>query len=360
MKRLVVIGPLPPPLHGVAVSTKLALQNPQLAGTFDIVHLDTTDARPIDNLGRWDAQNVRLGLDAARRLVGHLVRGKGVVYLPLSENSGGFLRDSLFIWLARLFRWRTAVHIRNSMFVSFYESQPGPVRWWIRLTMGTITQVAVLGETLRPLMNGFVEHARVSVVPNGTPEFERPQCGHDRSLVLYLSNISPKKGADIAIRTAYLVAARDNEAHFVFAGGWASSAFEREMRELAAPLGNRVEFLPPVAGEIKARLMASARLLLFPVAWGEGHPRIVLEALAAGLPIVTTDRATISETVVDGVSGFVLPDPDPEKLARRVLELLHQDALHESVSVAARARYEARFTQAHADGALAHWLAGVE
>jgi glycosyltransferase involved in cell wall biosynthesis len=359
MRKLVVIGPLPPPVHGVAVSTQLVLQNEQLATAFDVVHLDTTDSRPIDNFGRWDAKNVLLGLNALRRLVGHLVRGKGVVYLPLSENSGGFLRDSLFIWLAAIFRWRTAVHIRNSMFVRFYESQPALLRWWIRRTMRAITQVAVLGEVLRPLMDGFVERTRISVVPNGTPEFEMPQCERDRSLVLYLSNISRKKGADIAIKAARLVAAQDDRARFVFAGGWESSAFECEVRELAAPLGERAEFRAPVAGELKTQLMASARVLLFPVAWGEGHPRIVLEALAAGLPIVTTDRATIRETVVDGVSGFVLPDPDPEELASRVLELLHDDVLHASVSAAARARYEERFTQDQADRNLADWLTGV-
>jgi glycosyltransferase involved in cell wall biosynthesis len=323
------------------------------------VHLDTTDSRSIDNIGRWDARNVILGLNAVRRLTSQLVRGRGVVYLPLSENAGGFLRDSLFIWVARVFRWRTAVHIRNSLFVSFYESQPTPMRWWVRSTMRAITEVAVLGEGLRTLMDGFVERSRVAVVPNGTPEFQRPSCEPDRSLVLYLSNLSRKKGADVAVRTARLVAAQDDRARFSFAGEWESSAFEREVRELAVPLGNRVEFLGPVAGDLKARLMASARVLLFPVAWGEGHPRIVLEALAAGLPIVTTDRATISETIVDGVSGFVLPASDPHKLASCVLDLLHDDVLHASVSASAHLRYQERFTQALADVALARWISGV-
>jgi len=155
-RRLIVIGPTPPPFHGVAVSTSLVLANPVLGRRFDVVHLDTTDSRSIDNIGRWDARNLILGLNAVRRLTSELVRGRGVVYLPLSENAGGFLRDSLFIWVARVFRWRTAVHIRNSLFVSFYESQPTPMRWWVRSTMRAITEVAVLGEGLRTLMDGFV------------------------------------------------------------------------------------------------------------------------------------------------------------------------------------------------------------
>jgi glycosyltransferase involved in cell wall biosynthesis len=225
--------------------------------------------------------------------------------------------------------------------------------------MQAATAVAVLGEGLQELMDGFVEHSRVAVVPNGTPEFKRPPCEPDRSLVLYLSNLSRKKGADVAVRAASLVAARDERARFVFAGAWESAEFEREVRELAAPLGNRVEFLGPVAGDLKARLMGSARLLLFPVAWGEGHPRIVLEALAAGVPVVTTNRGAIRETVTDGENGFVLDDPDPDAVATCILRLLDDAKLRARFAHAARDAYLARFTQTRADEVLCAWLAAV-
>jgi glycosyltransferase involved in cell wall biosynthesis len=105
--------------------------------------------------------------------------------------------------------------------------------------------------------------------------------------------------------------------------------------------------------------MATAQLLMFPVRWGEGHPRILLEALAAGLPAVTTDRATIAQTVIDGESGYVLPDPEPDALAEAVLRLLRDTELRDQMSRAARERYLDRFTQERADEALADWLSSV-
>jgi glycosyltransferase involved in cell wall biosynthesis len=354
--RLIVIGPTPPPFHGVAVSTTLALKNRVLARSFDVVHLDTTDRRSIENLGRWDRENIVLALKAIVRLQRLIGPPDGTVYLALSENAGGFLRDSLFIWSARVRGYKVAAHIRNSLFRQFNASQTGLFRWWIRVTMQRLTGVAVLGENLRGLMEGFVDDARVAVVPNGTPDFIRPDCEFDESLVLYLSNLSRKKGADLAVRTALLIAEVDQRSHFVFAGGWESGEFEREVRALAAPLKGRIEFRGAVDGIEKATLMASASVLLFPVSWGEGHPRILLEALAAGLPAVTTDRGAIRETVTDGVSGFVLDDPEPPLLAQRALRLLRDDALRRKLANGARRAYVERFTQERADRELTGWL----
>jgi spore coat protein SA len=85
----------------------------------------------------------------------------------------------------------------------------------------------------------------------------------------------------------------------------------------------------------------------------------VLEALAAGVPVVATDRGAIRETIVDGESGFVLPDADPGELADRVLRLLQDAALRDRLSKAARDRYLGCFTQEHADRRLAEWLGSV-
>ena len=225
--------------------------------------------------------------------------------------------------------------------------------------MRRLAGVAVLGESLRGVMTGFVEDSKVAVVPNGTPEFTRAKCEPDRWLVLYLSNLSRKKGADIAVRTAVLVSEVEPHARFVFAGAWEDSAFEHEGPRNCVFSRRQDRVRRGRDGSRKAELMASARVLLFPVAWGEGHPRILLEALAVGLPAVTTDRATIREIVADGESGFVLEDSDPARLAKRVVRLLHDDALHARFSASARQAYLQNFTQDRADRVFGDWLASL-
>ena len=114
---------------------------------------------------------------------------------------------------------------------------------------------------------------------------------------------------------------------------------------------------PRVTGDAKRELLVSADVLLFPPVLPEGHPRVVLEALSAGVPVVATDRGTIAETVRHGVEGFVLPDPDPEALAASILRLLEDDDLRNRMAGAAYERYRERYTQEAADRQLADWLA---
>jgi glycosyltransferase involved in cell wall biosynthesis len=108
---------------------------------------------------------------------------------------------------------------------------------------------------------------------------------------------------------------------------------------------------------MKHQLMASASVLLFPVAWGEGHPRIVLEAMAAGLPVITTDRSTIAETLDGG--GIILPDPDPIQIAHKLETLLADKALREEMGSAGVARWRSEYTQDIADSRLSKWLGSI-
>jgi glycosyltransferase involved in cell wall biosynthesis len=149
------------------------------------------------------------------------------------------------------------------------------------------------------------------------------------------------------------------DAKFVFAGGVAEERFRRRLEQLGARAGGRIEIRPPVLGHEKDELLASAGYLVFPPSRQEGHPRVVLEAMAAGLPVITTKRGTIGETVIDEESGFVLSAPIPEDLRDRMLRLYDDQALRAAMGSAARKRYQQLYTQDAADRALADWLMEV-
>ena len=357
--RLIVIGALPPPYHGVTVSNSLVLGNPILGERFIVEHVDTSDRRSGHNIGRWDLTNVAIGLRGAASLARRLAGDPGVVYLPLSQNVGALLRDSLFIHLAAVRGWKVATHLRGSEFRDLYARQPAPLRRWMGFTLSRIDSIAVLGESLRWVFEGLVPEQRIAVVPNGTPDPGPDGGRRDSGTVLFLSNLRRRKGVAEAVEAALAVVKRRPGARFVFAGSWEEPDFEREMRACAEAAGGAIRFLAPVSSEEKLRLLLSSSVLLFPPAEPEGHPRVVLEAMGAGLPVVTTNRGAIAETVVDGECGYVLDDPVPHELAKRLLTLLDSRELRERMGRAARERYLRSFTQEIADRNLADWLQRV-
>ena len=64
---------------------------------------------------------------------------------------------------------------------------------------------------------------------------------------------------------------------------------------------------------------------------GEGHPAVVLEAYAAGVPVVATDWLSLPELVEDGVRGFLVPVRSPEKIREAVDRLATDESLYESM-----------------------------
>ena len=76
----------------------------------------------------------------------------------------------------------------------------------------------------------------------------------------------------------------------------------------------------------------------------EGLPNVVLEACAAGLPVVATDVGGTNEIIEDGVNGFLVPAADPKALAQRLLDLVRSRDLRHRMGNRGRDLVRARFS----------------
>jgi glycosyltransferase involved in cell wall biosynthesis len=106
-------------------------------------------------------------------------------------------------------------------------------------------------------------------------------------------------------------------------------------------LAARVTFLGS-RRDVPARL-AEAQVFLLTSKW-EGFPRSILEAMRAGLPVVASDVGGVKESVVDGVTGFVIPRGDADCLRACLRQLITSPELRVRMGAAGRARYEEMFT----------------
>ena len=114
---------------------------------------------------------------------------------------------------------------------------------------------------------------------------------------------------------------------------------EEMVRELG--LTSRVTFLgfrPNVP-----KLLAEAQVFLLISKW-EGFPRSILEAMRAGLPVVATNVGGVKESVVDGISGFVIQPGETVRLRECLRKLITISAMRVSMGKAGRERYEENFT----------------
>jgi glycosyltransferase involved in cell wall biosynthesis len=87
----------------------------------------------------------------------------------------------------------------------------------------------------------------------------------------------------------------------------------------------------------------------------EGHPLVLLEAMASGLPCVSTDAGGISETIINGESGFVVEKSNPTQLAKRIVEITNNTQLQEKMGRKGREIVEKKFNSV-ISAQKHHWL----
>lgn len=347
--RVLVVGPLPPPYHGGSVATRFVLES-GLQREWRIAHLDTTDRRGLDNLGRLEAANVLLAMKHATGLLRLLATARpDVVYVPIAQNTLGLLRDATFVLPALAARRRVVLHVHGSGLRAYHDAAGPAMRRLLRAMLGGARRVIVLGERLRPMLDGLVEGDRIAVLPNGADD---PFGGApDRSSrtgpvrILYLGNLIRTKGFLDVMEAVGILRRKDLPVELHLAGDFLSDADRRAAADLGAALGSAVTFHGVVTGTAKTELLRSADLFCFPSYYpNEGHPYVVVEAMAAGLPVVATSHATIGDTVLDGRTGILVAPRDPRALASALEPLVADAGERSRLGHAGRRRFEEHYS----------------
>ncbi|HET8630278.1 MAG TPA: glycosyltransferase [Thermomicrobiales bacterium] len=167
-------------------------------------------------------------------------------------------------------------------------------------------------------------------------------------LVLAGGRLVHKKGLDVAVAAfAAPPLAGANARLVLFGDGDLRPALEAQVARLG--LGGRVHFAGRVARDRLPALVGAADLFLLPSVHDhagnvDGLPNTLLEALAAGRPVVASRVAGVPTVVEDGVEGLLVPEGDSETLAAAAARLLADPAAAARLGRAARARVERELT----------------
>ncbi len=187
----------------------------------------------------------------------------------------------------------------------------------------------------------------VSVVHNGVPGIRparqaTPVVG-GRWVIGMVALMRPRKGLEIVLQSvAKLCGQHDLMLRII--GPFETEAYEQGINQQINELGiqdriERVGFTNDVPSEL-ARLDA----MVLPSLYGEGLPMVVLEAMAAGLPVIATRVEGTPEAVTDGVEGLLAEPRDPDSLAQKIDELLSGVHDWHQMAEAAQERHAKEFS----------------
>jgi glycosyltransferase involved in cell wall biosynthesis len=210
-------------------------------------------------------------------------------------------------------------------------------RLWTRIGWATRPHVIYTSESDR--RRDRRPHTHVIELGIDLARFTRGQRVLEGRIVGNVARLAEQKGHRDLVAAAPSVLERHPEVRFVVAG---DGELRAELEELARPLGDSFVFLG--AREDVPDVLASCELFAYPSRF-EGLCLAVIEAQAAGVPVVATPVGGIRENVVDGETGLLVPAQDPDALARAIVRLLDDPALACSLATRAKPRVLARYSR---------------
>ncbi|RSN34822.1 glycosyl transferase [Amycolatopsis sp. WAC 04169] len=211
--------------------------------------------------------------------------------------------------------------------------------------------IATCSDEVFELVRMGLPRSRASVVPCGvdlttfTPDGGVAHRTARRRIVS-VGRLVPRKGFDLAI--AALPSLPDTELVIVGgpdAGPLAKAPEVRRLRAIADRVGvaDRVHLPGLVSREQMPALLRSADAVVC-TPWYEPFGIVPLEAMACGVPVVATAVGGLTDTVVDGVTGMLVPPRNPVELAAALRRLLGDASLCESFGLAGADRVRARYS----------------
>jgi len=291
---------------------------------FDLVHIHAV----------FSFSSLMAGRVAARNKVPYIVRPLGVLNRWGMENRRRLLKSISF----RLFDFPFLKKAAAMHYTSRMEMEEVS-----RFGLHNIQCVIPVGLDLEPFRQ---------LPPRQIFSQAFPETANTRNL-LYLSRIDAKKGLDLLIPAFAQISRRHADIRLVVCGG-GDPAYLEKLKAMASDLGisQKVTWTGPVNGDLRLSALAAAEIFVLP-SYSENFGIALLEAMAAGLPCVSTDQVALAVEVA-GRNAVRMSPLDSKAMAAVLEELLISAAERQALASAAKAVAEKDYSLPAMGSALEH------
>jgi glycosyltransferase involved in cell wall biosynthesis len=151
--------------------------------------------------------------------------------------------------------------------------------------------------------------------------------------ILFCANMNKEKGPFEILEAAPIVLRKFPNTKFIFVGkGKDLEKLKNKSKEIG--IDKNVDFTGYITLEEKIRIFKKSHVFVFPSSHGEGFPTVILEAMAAGLPIVTTAKAGLRDAIENGKQGLVIDSmpPTPREISAKMIQLIKNKKVMKKMS----------------------------
>lgn len=362
--RLLMVVPLPPPVHGSSMVSQSIKESRILNDAFEMDFVNLSTSRKMEEIDKrsrvlYAKKAVRFIVSYARTVWNLATRRYDLCYLAITCHGVGFLKDAPFVLLCKLFGKKVVIHQHNK---GMAKDVNKPVYKWLFHRVYNKSKVILLSWYLYKDIKTVVARDNVMVCHNGikpTVEWPFEKCENEKPHILFLSNLIIEKGVLVLLDALKML--KDRKLRFVcdFVGSetkdmdatrFAKEAKERGLENVAIYHGRKY-------GKEKEKYFHQADIFAFPTFYfNECFPLVNLEAMEYGLPVISTNEGGIPDEIINGKNGFVVEAGNAEMLADAIEKLIIDKQLRKAMGEEGRRMFVEQFVISEFEASMRNCL----
>ena len=290
----------------------------------------STTARPINESGLITFNNVILAIIQYSRFLLVILKFKpSIVHIHTSERIA-WIKDTFYILVAKFFGIKVILHIHASTFDKFYGKRSKIWKLYNKFVFNFVDVVITLSESWREQIRQISSNSSICVLKNciDFEDYSVSKFSSEEKIALFLGSVGNRKGVYDLIRAMGIIRKKNSKLKLYIAGPEEYLGDMEKALNLIknANVDDTCYLLGSVNNKQKKELFQKASFFVLP-SYNEGLPISILEALASGLPVISTNVGGIPELIEDGVNGFLIEPGDLENLANKMIVLANNRKL---------------------------------
>lgn len=256
---------------------------------------------------------------------------------------GSTWRKRLFVKVAQIFGLRVLIHLHGSGYDAFYAAQPAAKQARIKALFQSADHVVVLGKYWHDFAKTTLGLAdeKLSAINNGAPDTDgRADPANAPCKIAFAGLIGERKGVDVLV-DALASLPSDLTWRAEIGGNGEVETYQTRAKDRG--IADRVHFSGWLGEAEVDALLLSSQIFVLP-SRAENQPMSIIEAMARGLPVISTKIGAIPEQIEDGTTGIIVAPGNVEALARALETLIRNPQTRVTMGQAGRARYAERYS----------------
>lgn len=225
---------------------------------------------------------------------------------------------------------KTIVHLHGSDFEEFFNKSNPKIKRIIIKVFDSADAVFVLSNSWKRFVNSISKNENIYIVYNGASlnKFSGKIYNRDRIVISFMGRLGKRKGVYDLLDAFEKLIPEVPAAQLVLGG----DGDVDKVRELVARknLEKHIHVLGWVSGGQKVRVFQECDIYVLP-SYNEGLPGSILEAMATGVPVISTPVGGIPEAVIENRNGFLINPGDTDDLYRKLKMLCQNKELREKM-----------------------------